>query len=609
VFGHKCAAYELGLVDPNKHLRPIHLAVWAGHVGLVKQLLDLGADIPPGVLLTAVWNEHRQLAETLLVRVFQLAVRQVSEGKTISVPGHRGRGCARGALVALAEETVPEISQRLAPGDTVEWACLPEGRYKNSTVHKWVMGRQCRGLNMLCLAAMNGEVELVRMMLAHDMHLIGSAAVSIVLPNLEEASLNAVHLALLYAPPLAGRGASHLEGGREAAFKEVVRMLLEACMADVRAPVFLPSILEGHSFGAISLACIQGYWEAAAEMIRLDVELARFTFRVPLHCTAVSVAAMTLKSSKQPVLAVTLAAAADATEAVKAMITAGSPVETATWRAAALSQHMSAIRVLLEMDWRPARGQMRESGLDAALLLLCQRGATDLARRVVAAGATVDTECLHAAVSRGRLGMVQYLLKESELGAAYSGPEAYPLDDLAVQATRHGHQQLAGWLVHRGASPTSCCEEKCALLHYACLWNHSDLVLLLLESGAPLSVEDQYGYTPLAYALGFGHREQNALMEALAQDADCRSATHTAVLRLVAELGWRQSAKQPDVGVVSEAAGTKDGGNEETEADLATTGATTPYTGATTPYTGATTPYDSENGGTDPFMSDNDPDI
>ena len=67
---------------------------------------------------------------------------------------------------------------------------------------------------------------------------------------------------------------------------------------------------------------------------------------------------------------------------------------------------------------------------------------------------------------------------------------------VAQGGTRDGQTTAAGLLIDAGADVNAVCEHGTTAAHLACSWGHEDLLKLLGEAGADLSIRDSDGMTP-----------------------------------------------------------------------------------------------------------------
>ncbi len=113
---------------------------------------------------------------------------------------------------------------------------------------------------------------------------------------------------------------------------------------------------------------------------------------------------------------------------------------------------------------------------------------------------------LHWACQEGKLSIVKYLLK---VGASVDAQDNLGFTPLVIAAAEGG-TEIAGELLKEGASPNTKVKSNSngSALHSACAWGHLDIVKLLSEhAGVELSLKDDDGFTPLAYAKKNNHRE------------------------------------------------------------------------------------------------------
>ncbi|TWS94975.1 ankyrin repeat domain-containing protein [Reyranella sp. CPCC 100927] len=163
----------------------------------------------------------------------------------------------------------------------------------------------------------------------------------------------------------------------------------------------------------------------------------------------------------------------------------------------------------------------RDSAGRTALLLATHANAIDAARVLIAAGADVnakdgieDTPYLYAA-AEGRLEILRLTLAA---GADLKSTNRYGGTGL-IPAAHHGHPAIVRELLRTKINVDHVNRLGwTALLETIILSDggavHVEILTLLINAGADVSLADRDGVTPLAHARRRGYREMTALLEA-----------------------------------------------------------------------------------------------
>ena len=101
-------------------------------------------------------------------------------------------------------------------------------------------------------------------------------------------------------------------------------------------------------------------------------------------------------------------------------------------------------------------------------------------------------------------------------------------------ASQGGHEQVASFLLERGADPSAQDKDGSTPLHLVSLWGHGEVAHMLIERGADPSAQDEDEKTPLHLASREGHVEVAHMLiergaDPSAQDDDGKTPLHLAL--------------------------------------------------------------------------------
>jgi ankyrin repeat protein len=185
---------------------------------------------------------------------------------------------------------------------------------------------------------------------------------------------------------------------------------------------------------------------------------------------------------------------------------------------AASRNDAALIETLLE---KGARVDARDSSERTALLVATQANAIDAARALIAGGANVnakdniqDSPYLYAA-AEGRLEILRLTLKA---GADLKSVNRYGGTGL-IPAAHHGHPDIVRELLETNIAIDHVNRLGwTALLESIILSDggptHTEILKLLVDAGADVSLADRDGVTPLAHAESRGYAEMARILKA-----------------------------------------------------------------------------------------------
>ena len=144
---------------------------------------------------------------------------------------------------------------------------------------------------------------------------------------------------------------------------------------------------------------------------------------------------------------------------------------------------------------------------------------------------TVFADPIHDAVNRGDLAGVQ---AELDKGANVNAKmwRRTPLHS----ATAGGHTEIAELLIDNGADVNANEDYGWTPLHLAAKYGHREVAELLIAKGADVNAKKKDGWTPLHLAALYGHTEIVELL--IAKDADVNPKTEEGATPLHEAAGW-----------------------------------------------------------------------
>lgn len=143
---------------------------------------------------------------------------------------------------------------------------------------------------------------------------------------------------------------------------------------------------------------------------------------------------------------------------------------------------------------------------------------------------------LISAAERGNLQAVNYLLSKGA-DPSYANAE---IGSALIEAIRYGFYDIAEFLIEHGADVNQF-NGSCAALHYAAMYS-TNLTRLLLENGADVNVQTQYGDTPLMYAIKYGKASTVSLLLQAGADTSIQNEDGETAQDL-AEASWDEALK------------------------------------------------------------------
>ncbi|KAL9627141.1 MAG: hypothetical protein Q9164_007693, partial [Protoblastenia rupestris] len=129
------------------------------------------------------------------------------------------------------------------------------------------------------------------------------------------------------------------------------------------------------------------------------------------------------------------------------------------------------------------------------------------------------------AAGQGHVEVVRLLLDQrAEMAAkdASFGEELTLLSKSLLEASKNGHPAVSGLLLGRGADCNACNENNDTSLHLAALNNHPDVVKILAQRGANISLPGSMG-PPLNLAVSLGHLEVATQLIGVGADIQIRA--------------------------------------------------------------------------------------
>ena len=90
------------------------------------------------------------------------------------------------------------------------------------------------------------------------------------------------------------------------------------------------------------------------------------------------------------------------------------------------------------------------------------------------------------------------------------------LDEQLLDAVIKNNVQNVEKLIEKGANP-NCYEDKCGIrpLHFAAVYNATDVVFTLVKAGANTHAQTSDGYTPIEIAKQLNHTQMTAILKSI----------------------------------------------------------------------------------------------
>ena len=183
----------------------------------------------------------------------------------------------------------------------------------------------------------------------------------------------------------------------------------------------------------------------------------------------------------------------------------------------------------------------RGAALNEALVIAALRnGRAEAAEFLAQRGAALNLE---GAAGVGRLDVVKTFFHED--GALAAGTTKAQLEDGFLWACEYGHNEVADFLLNKGAALGTQGNTGQTGLHWAVVGGQVETIRLLLDRGAPLEARNRYGGTVLGQALwsainGDPSTDYVRILELL---LDAGAKVEEDLLEWVAHQGARSSAE------------------------------------------------------------------
>lgn len=315
--------------------------------------------------------------------------------------------------------------------------------------------------------------------------------------------------------------------------KTILEMLLATEGIEINA-------VDGNGATALHRAATRGRVEVLQHLLlqpTLDVNIADKSGNCALHCAVIqreqACLVALLKRCSEDFLAQNGVGSANPKDAKKPAAKKGSQAPDAA---------VGGINPKLDVD------AVNREGCTALQIAITQLRDTTLASQLLAAGASVDRggenggTLLHSAVWGGSLEMIETLLNSGADASSRDDDDESPLHI----AARLGHVDIATMLLkHRAVVDDQSSLHLRAPIHYACEQTNGEMIVLLLEANADVSLRDRLARTPLHLLCNYAGKPNSGESEAdyqarrgVATDAAARLLDHGAPIEDTDVNGW-----------------------------------------------------------------------
>eukprot|EP00942_MAST-04A_sp_MAST-4A-sp1_P007975 g7975.t1 len=147
---------------------------------------------------------------------------------------------------------------------------------------------------------------------------------------------------------------------------------------------------------------------------------------------------------------------------------------------------------------------------------------------------------LHISAQEGHVEIVKYLIVKCRCNLDIQTNDH---DTALVRAVRKGHTDVVQLLVENGASMTIKKKSGDTVVHLAVSWNYLHIVKIFVEHGAQLDVQNDHGDTPLHTAVEEGRREMVEILIGRGANMDLPTFTGETPLHYAAYEGKYAIAK------------------------------------------------------------------